>query len=59
MQIPDRTGAPEEGSGEFRLLKNPLPQPPKRSHVPMEFDLEVPDDDEFDLMTGKEDDFDI
>ena len=59
MQIPDQTGAPGEGSGEIRLLKNPLPEPPKRSHVPMEFDIAVPDDDEFDLITDEDDDFDI
>lgn len=59
MQIPDQTSAPEEAHGEFRLLKNPLPGPRKKSHVPMEFDFAVPDDDEFDLMTDEEDDFDI
>jgi hypothetical protein len=59
MQIPDQIGVPDEGHSEFRLLKNPLPEPPRRSHVPMDFDLAVPDDDDFDLMTGEEDDFDI
>ena len=59
MQTPDQSGVRDEGHSEVRLLKNPLPEPPRRSHVPMDFDLAVPDDDDFDLMTGEEDDFDI
>ena len=48
---------------QFRLLKNPLPEPPRRSHVRMEFDLRDDGDDafedDFDLEIDDEDDFDI
>ena len=43
----------------FALLKNPLPGPPKRSHIRMEFDITDPEDDEFDIEIGSGDDFDI
>ena len=44
---------------EFIPLKNPLPAPPRRSHIRMEFDLADPGEDDFDLEIGDEDDFDI
>lgn len=54
---------PENGQGEereaFQLLKNPLPEPPRRSHIRMEFDLVESDEDEFDLEISEDDDFDI
>ena len=48
----------KEETEQFRLLKNPLPGPPRRSHVRMEFDLADPEEDEFDIEIGEEDDFD-
>lgn len=59
MQIYDKGNGPEEESGEFRLLKNPLPGPPRRSHIRMEFDLTDDAEDEFDLEISEDDDFDI
>ena len=44
---------------EFIPLKNPLPAPPRRSHIRMEFDLADPGEDDFDLEISEEDDFDI
>ena len=38
----------------FALLKNPLPGPPKRSHIRMEFDITDPEDDEFDIEIGSD-----
>ena len=48
-----------EETQQFKLLKNPLPGPPRRSHVRMEFDLADPEEDEFDIEISEEDDFDI
>lgn len=48
-----------EDAQQFKLLKNPLPGPPRRSHVRMEFDLADPEEDEFDIEISEEDDFDI
>ncbi len=59
MLISDREKGPDRESGEYRLLKNPLPEPPRRSHVRMEFDAPDREEDEFDLEIGEEDDFDI
>lgn len=44
---------------EFRLLRSPLPQPPRKTHIRMEFDLTDSEEDEFDLEIGEDDDFDI
>lgn len=59
MQLPDQISESESGAFELKLLKNPLPQPPRRSHVRMEFDVETPDHDEFDIDIPEDDDFDI
>ena len=40
-------------------MNNPLPAPPKRSHIRMEFDLTDSDEDDFDLEISDGDDFDI
>ena len=47
------------GEHPVRLLKNPLPEPPKRTHVRMEFDITDPENDEFDIEIISGDDFDI
>ena len=52
----DRTA---DETRQFRPLKNPLPEPPKRSHIRMEFDITDPEDNEFDLEISGDDDFDI
>ena len=44
---------------EIEFLKNPLPEPHRRSNVRMEFDIPEEGDDEFDLEIGSDDDFDI
>ena len=44
---------------EFIPLKNPLPAPPRRSHIRMEFDLADSEEDNFDLEISEKDDFDI
>ena len=49
MQATDPNDRQGEEDRQYRLLKNPLPEPPRRSHVRMEFDIEDPEDDEFDL----------
>lgn len=59
MQLPDQMNTSEGGVSELKLLKNPLPQPPRRSHVRMEFDVETKDQDEFDIDIPEDDDFDI
>ena len=59
MYIKDRMNGPEEEAGEIRLLKNPLPGPPRRSHIRMEFDLADGEEDDFDLEISEDDDFDI
>jgi hypothetical protein len=59
MQIYDPENNPGAEREAFTLLKNPLPEPPRRSHVRMEFDLICGEEDEFDLEIGEEDDFDI
>lgn len=48
------------GNEEFPLLKNPLPQPPRRAHIRMEFDLaEDGQKEDFDVEISEEDDFDV
>ena len=59
MQIKDRENVSGEEENGFRLLKSPLPSPPKRSHIRMEFDLTDSDEDDFDLEISDGDDFDI
>ena len=59
MQAADPNDRQGEEDRQYRLLKNPLPEPPRRSHVRMEFDIEDPEDDEFDLEIMSDDDFDI
>ncbi len=59
MQFSDRDKRPEKEEGEIRLLKNPLPAPPRRSHMRMEFDLTGEVRDDFDLEISEDDDFDI
>ena len=39
MQIYDPDNDPVTEREAFKLLKNPLPEPPRRNHVRMEFDL--------------------
>ena len=41
------------------ICENPLPAPPRRSHIRMEFDLTDSDEDDFDLEIADGDDFDI
>ena len=55
----DPEDGPDDETRPFALLKNPLPEPPKRSHMRMEFDITDPEDDEFDIEIGSGDDFDI
>ena len=59
MQIQDQENGRSGEEKEFRLLKNPLPPPPRRSHIRMEFDLTDSDEDDFDLEIADGDDFDI
>ena len=59
MQYFDQGNAAGNQEGEIRLLKNPLPGPPRKTHIRMEFDLTDSDEDEFDLEISQEDDFDI
>ncbi len=62
MQLPDHTNGTEQEVNEFRLLKNPLPAPVRKSHVRMEFDLQDPEEGseaEFDYLISDDDDFDI
>ena len=59
MQIQDQENARDGEANGFRLLKNPLPAPPRRSHIRMEFDLTDSDEDDFDLEIADGDDFDI
>ena len=49
MQIQDQENARDGEENGFRLLKNPLPAPPRRSHIRMEFDLTDSDEDDFDI----------
>ena len=49
MQIKDQENVSGGEENGFRLLKNPLPSPPKRSHIRMEFDLTDSDEDDFDI----------
>ena len=49
MQIQDQDNLSGGEEKEFRLLKNPLPPPPRRSHIRMEFDLTDSDEDDFDI----------
>ena len=55
----DPEDRPDDEMRPFIPLKNPLPGPAKKPHIRMELDIEVSDDDEFDLETGSGDDFDI
>ena len=66
MQYFDQGSKAEGENREFIPLKNPLPQPPRRSHIRMEFDLTAPEErairdtlDDFELEISEEDDFDI
>lgn len=59
MQIKDQENAIGGEENGFRLLKNPLPAPTRRSHIRMEFDLTDSDEDDFDLEISDGDDFDI
>lgn len=59
MQIYDPDNDPGTEREAFKLLKNPLPEPPRRNHVRMEFDLAMNGEDEFDLEISEDDDFDI
>ena len=59
MQIYDPEEQQADGSGPVRLLKNPLPEPPRRSHIRMEFDITDPENNAFDIEISGEDDFDI
>ena len=59
MQIKDQENVIGGEENGFRLLKNPLPPPPRRSHIRMEFDLTDSDEDDFDLEIADGDDFDI
>lgn len=55
------TQDPEKDRGmSFHFLRNPLPEPRKKAHVKMDFDLELTDEtDEFDLEIDDDDDFDV
>jgi hypothetical protein len=59
MQVYDPEDRPDEEMRPFSPLKDPLPEPPRRSHIRMEFDITDPEDDEFDLEISSGDDFDI
>ena len=59
MQYYDQGSEAGNQEREFRLLKNPLPEPPRKNHIRMEFDLTDPEEDEFDLEISEDDDFDI
>jgi hypothetical protein len=59
LQIQDQENARSGEENGFRLLKSPLPAPPRRSHIRMEFDLTDSDEDDFDLEIADGDDFDI
>ena len=59
MQIKDQENVIGGEENGFRLLKKPLPAPPRRSHIRMEFDLTDSDEDDFDLEIADGDDFDI
>ena len=59
MPIFEQENGRDEEEMELKLLKSPLPAPPRKSHIRMEFDLTDPDEDDFDLEIGDEDDFDI
>lgn len=59
MQIYDPEYTPGAEREAFTLLKNPLPEPPRRTHVRMDFDLVCDGEDEFDLEISEDDDFDI
>ena len=59
MQYFDQGNAAGNQEGEFRLLKNPLPGPPRKTHIRMEFDLTDSDEAEIDLEIRQYDDFDL
>ena len=59
MQANDPEDRTDDEMIPFSPLKNPLPGPPKRSHIRMEFDITVPKDDDFDHEVSSDDDFDI
>ena len=59
MQAREPNDRQDEEDRQYRLLKNPLPEPARRSHVRMEFDVETKDQDEFDIDIPEDDDFDI
>ena len=46
MQIYDPDNDPGTEREAFKLLKNPLPEPPRRNHVRMEFDLAMDGEDD-------------
>lgn len=57
----NETQDPENDRGmSFHFLRNPLPEPRKKAHVKMDFDLELTDEtDEFDVEIDDDDDFDM
>lgn len=59
MQVYDPEDRTDYEAQRFIPLKNPLPEPPRRSHIRMEFDITDPENDEFDLEVSSGDDFDI
>ena len=64
LEDKDREARLEGAEGEVRYtpIRNPLPVPRKRQHMPLEFEIEPVRDgvqDEFDLEPQPGDDFDI
>ena len=50
----DENNEKEKEEKKVKLIPNPLPVPKRREHVAMDYAIDVPDDDDFDLqdMTG-------
>lgn len=59
MLLYDPGDRPADEPDPPRLLKNPLPEPQRRPHIRMEFDITDPENDEFDIEISSGDDFDI
>lgn len=57
---PDSETAGQEKEEKIHFLKNPLPEPPRHTHIRMEFDLtDNESGDDFDIEVSDDDDFDI
>ena len=59
MQIQDQENARDGEENGFRLLKNPLPAPPRRSHIRMEFALADIEEADLDVEIAEGDEFEI